>query len=135
MPASGAAGASRANAVYRIEKMDCPTEEALLRKSLEGLPGVQRLDFNLMERTLKVEHSLSDPISITDAIAALGMAPVLQPLAGPAVPRSTATAPAISRKQFTRPSCSPSRCWSRWSLRSHSGSRGTTGSTKPWCCW
>jgi len=87
-------------ALYKIEKMDCPTEEALLRKALGKLAGVRRLDFNLLERTLKVEHNLTDLEPITNAIAAIGMAPVLQVSATPSEPRATATAPAISRKQW-----------------------------------
>ncbi|MBI4196027.1 MAG: heavy metal translocating P-type ATPase [Betaproteobacteria bacterium] len=81
--------------------MDYATEEALLRKALQGLPGVLALDFNLMERTLKVSHTLADPKPITDAIAALDMAPVLQSSATHVPPRAVALAPAISRKQWT----------------------------------
>ena len=38
--------AESAQAVYRIENMDCPTEEALIRSKLGELPGVVGLDFN-----------------------------------------------------------------------------------------
>jgi Cd2+/Zn2+-exporting ATPase len=47
-----------AQAVYRIENMDCPTEEALIRSKLAGLAGVAGLEFNLMQRTLAVQHEL-----------------------------------------------------------------------------
>lgn len=33
---------------YRIDKMDCPTEEYLIRQKLESMKGVERLNFNLM---------------------------------------------------------------------------------------
>src|SRR5690242_8967932 len=33
----------------RIMQMDCPTEEALIRKKLAGLPSVKGLEFNLMQ--------------------------------------------------------------------------------------
>ena len=46
-------------AVYHIENMDCPTEEALIRGKLGGVPGVVELDFNLMRRTLTVRHTLA----------------------------------------------------------------------------
>ncbi|EWF80296.1 hypothetical protein L373_05588 [Klebsiella michiganensis] len=46
-----------AQAVYRIENMDCPTEEALIRSKLAGLAGVAGLEFNLMQRTY--HHPLS----------------------------------------------------------------------------
>jgi Cd2+/Zn2+-exporting ATPase len=34
--------------------MDCPTEEALIRASLREVPGVEELDFNLIDRVLTV---------------------------------------------------------------------------------
>lgn len=46
--------------VYRVDKMDCPTEEQLIRKRLEGHEGVQELKFNLMERKLTVIHTLEE---------------------------------------------------------------------------
>ncbi len=75
--------------VYRIDKMDCPTEEALLRKALGGLAGVQRLDFNLMDRMLSVTHVLSDAAPISAAIARTGMVPVLQPSSARQQPAAT----------------------------------------------
>ena len=33
---------------YRIDKMDCPTEERLIRNRLEPMLGIVRLDFNLL---------------------------------------------------------------------------------------
>lgn len=68
--------------VLRIDKMDCPTEESLLRKSLEGMAGVDSLQFNLMQRRLTVRHQLSDPASIIAAVVALNMEPVVQNAAG-----------------------------------------------------
>ena len=99
-PAPSAAPVIRTPALYRIEKMDCPTEEALLRKALGGMSGVRQLDFNLLERTLKVEHDLADLEPVTKAIAALGMEPVLQSSVTPPTEQSAATAPAISRRQW-----------------------------------
>ena len=34
--------------VIRIDQMDCPTEEGLLRQALGRLPGVGELSFNLV---------------------------------------------------------------------------------------
>jgi len=62
-----------AQAVYRIENMDCPTEEALIRGKLGGLPGVVGLDFNLMQRTLAVRHELPSLSSVEQALTAIGM--------------------------------------------------------------
>ena len=62
----------------RIEKMDCPTEESLIRQKLEGLKGVESLDFNLIQRKLTVKHHLQDAEPIIAAIAALDMEAVIE---------------------------------------------------------
>jgi len=59
--------------VFRIENMDCPTEEALIRDKLGKLDGIHRLEFNLIHRKLTVAHSLPGPASIESALAAIGM--------------------------------------------------------------
>ncbi len=62
-----------AQAVYRIENMDCPTEEALIRGKLAGLAGVVGLEFNLMQRTLAVRHELPSLSPVEQALKAIGM--------------------------------------------------------------
>ncbi|MDE2324657.1 MAG: heavy metal translocating P-type ATPase [Betaproteobacteria bacterium] len=62
---------------YRIDKMDCPTEERLIRNKLEGMPGVVQLDFNLLNRELTVYHRLDQPREIAAALDRLDMAPKL----------------------------------------------------------
>lgn len=62
-----------AQVVYRIENMDCPTEEALIRGKLAGLPGVVGLEFDLMQRTLAVRHELSSLASVEQALTAISM--------------------------------------------------------------
>ncbi|MBI5484321.1 MAG: heavy metal translocating P-type ATPase [Deltaproteobacteria bacterium] len=62
---------------YRIENMDCPTEEQLIRNKLEPMPGIVRLDFNLLDRELTVYHKLNDPQLIVSALIKLDMAPRL----------------------------------------------------------
>lgn len=66
----------------QIAQMCCPTEERLLRDALGKVPGVAQLDFNLMQRQLRVKHSLPDPEPIFAAIRALAMVPVSVPAAG-----------------------------------------------------
>jgi Cd2+/Zn2+-exporting ATPase len=61
--------------VYLIQKMDCPTEERLIRNTLESMQGIEELRFNLMQRELTVRHRLDDEAPIKDALADLGMAP------------------------------------------------------------
>ena len=62
----------------RIDKMDCPTEEALIRKALLGMEGVTDMQFNLMQRRLTVHHGLTDPAPIVAAIAALDLEPAVE---------------------------------------------------------
>jgi Cd2+/Zn2+-exporting ATPase len=79
---------------YRIDKMDCPTEERLIRNRLEPMSGVAQLNFNLLDRELTVYHRLDDSQPIADALAALDMAPRLLEAGAPA----TAVPPALSAK-------------------------------------
>lgn len=97
-----AGSSSEAQATYLIEKMDCPTEEALLRKALEGMPGVNSLQFDLMSRTLGVSHTLPDAASITAAIERLGMAPVLQDSSRPPPAVTREFGSGISKVQWLR---------------------------------
>ncbi|WP_322032572.1 heavy metal translocating P-type ATPase [Paraburkholderia sp. J76] len=60
---------------WRIENMDCPTEERLIRNRLEPMPGVVRLDFDLLARELTVHHRLDNTQSVVAALRALDMAP------------------------------------------------------------
>ena len=66
-------GQSLSQAAYKIENMDCPTEEALIKKKLEGMPGVDRLEFNLIQRVLTVHHSLDSLSEIEKALTSIGM--------------------------------------------------------------
>lgn len=59
--------------IYRIDNMDCPTEEALIRDKLGRIAGINSLDFNLIQRTLAVSHSLPSEAPIEAALAAIGM--------------------------------------------------------------
>ncbi len=63
---------------YRIENMDCPTEEALIRDRLGKVKGVSGLEFNLMQRVLSVSHNLPSTESVDKALASIGMKAVLQ---------------------------------------------------------
>jgi Cd2+/Zn2+-exporting ATPase len=74
---------------YRIEAMDCPTEETLIRNKLGNMAGVAALEFNLMQRVLTVHHTLASPDVLVKAIASLGMQ--AQPLADDASRGETPT--------------------------------------------
>lgn len=71
--------ASATRAIYRIVNMDCPMEEALIRKKLATVPGITGLEFNLMQRVLTVNHELPSTDAIEAALKAIDMAP--EPLA------------------------------------------------------
>lgn len=55
--------------------MDCPTEERLIRQKLGGLDGVERLDFNLLQRELTAHHRLADVGVLEAALNEIGMVP------------------------------------------------------------
>ena len=84
--ASGDARLSR----FRIQAMDCPTEQTLIQDRLGKLAGIEQLEFNLLNRVLGVRHSLGDTAGIEQAIGELGMH--AEPLADNDA--STAAAPA-----------------------------------------
>ncbi|VVE35894.1 heavy metal translocating P-type ATPase [Pandoraea horticolens] len=86
---------------FRIDQMDCPTEERLIRDQLEHRPGVDALYFNLLKRELTVvfddSASAADVAQRGEAVAGtlrkLGMTPV--PLVGG---NATAAPPPASHK-------------------------------------
>ncbi|BEI33017.1 heavy metal translocating P-type ATPase [Polynucleobacter sp. HIN5] len=58
--------------------MDCPTEEALIRKRLATVEGIAGLDFNLIQRKLSVSHNLDSLETIQSALVSVGMKAVLE---------------------------------------------------------
>ncbi|HEY9186226.1 MAG TPA: cation transporter [Salegentibacter sp.] len=42
--------------IFEISKMDCPSEENLIRMKLDGISGVKNLDFDIPNRKLSVFH-------------------------------------------------------------------------------
>lgn len=42
--------------IFRISKMDCPSEENLIRMKLEDIPDIENLDFDIPNRTLTIYH-------------------------------------------------------------------------------
>ncbi|MCP9757973.1 heavy metal translocating P-type ATPase [Aquitalea sp. S1-19] len=58
---------------FYIAAMDCPVEEALLRKKLGSMSGIATLQFNLMQRVLTVVHNGEMQDAIVQAISTLGM--------------------------------------------------------------
>ena len=42
---------------FSVPKMDCPSEERMIRLALEGLEGIESLSFDLSQRRVHVYHS------------------------------------------------------------------------------
>jgi Zn2+/Cd2+-exporting ATPase len=63
--------------VFRVEELDCATEENELREVLTPLSGVRGLEFDLVARHVRVRHELDTPESIASAIRGAGMRPKL----------------------------------------------------------
>jgi Zn2+/Cd2+-exporting ATPase len=70
--------------IFYIAKMDCPTEEQLIRNRLKSVEGIDRLDFNLMQRELTVTHRLDDERSIQSSLDSLGLGAKLKTPEAPA---------------------------------------------------
>lgn len=60
-------------AVFHVAGMCCPTEEGLIRSKIQNMPGVLGLEFNLMNRTVKVSHEPRALSKISEAMGSLGM--------------------------------------------------------------
>ena len=63
--------------VFRVEELDCATEENELRDVLTPLTGVRGLEFDLVARHVRVRHELNTADTIAAAIRASGMRPKL----------------------------------------------------------
>ncbi len=61
----------------KIDQMDCPTEEGLIRKKLKSMDGISGLQFNLMNRILTVSYPQGKLPEIMDAIKSLSYDPEL----------------------------------------------------------
>ena len=63
--------------VYAVPKMDCPSEERMIRLALNGVEGIRTLYFDLSNRRLKVVHD-GEAEPITAKLATLGLGASLQ---------------------------------------------------------
>ena len=70
----------------RITQMDCPTEQRLITDRLSGMNGVGQLSFNLLERTLTLQHSPEALEPALQAIRRLGFTPLPVTEPEPAAP-------------------------------------------------
>jgi Cd2+/Zn2+-exporting ATPase len=86
VPAPGPQAAHLRRTRLRIEQMDCPTEERLIRDRLANHPGIEQLSFNLLQRQLIIDHQSDALPAVLAALKELGMAGV------PVEDRATASA-------------------------------------------
>ncbi|UQY37404.1 heavy metal translocating P-type ATPase [Pseudomonas fulva] len=75
----------------RIEQMDCPTEERLITDKLARQPGIEALQFNLMQRVLTIRHRPDGLEPALQAIRELGFTPQLESGDGQHVPAEPVT--------------------------------------------
>lgn len=57
--------------LYKIPKMDCPSEERLIRMVLDDMQGIENLKFDLKNRELTVLHGEADPQAILSKLVPL----------------------------------------------------------------
>lgn len=60
---------------FKVEELDCATEEHELRNALGKVAGVSNLTFDLVARRVTIVHDLPDPAPLAATIKALGMRP------------------------------------------------------------
>lgn len=58
---------------FRIGQMCCPYEQTMIEGKLAKMSGIQKLEFNMMNRTMAVWHELPNTSSIEAAVLSLGM--------------------------------------------------------------
>jgi len=58
--------------IYKISKMDCPSEENIIRMKLEGILNIKHLDFDIPNRELTVYH-IGQTNEIEQSIIALNL--------------------------------------------------------------
>ncbi|MEJ6655000.1 MAG: cation-transporting P-type ATPase, partial [Pseudomonas sp.] len=56
--------------------MDCPTEQRMITDRLSGMPGIDQLRFNLLDRTLTIQHAPAALPPALQAIRSLGFSPL-----------------------------------------------------------
>lgn len=109
-PAEGNAGSEASEAsgnwisVYTVPKMDCPSEERMIRLALNGFEDIRGLSFDLSDRRLKVVHD-GEAEPITAKLATLGLGASLQETAAATLSQSRR-----SGIRLSLPSRSPAPC-------------------------
>lgn len=91
-----------AELLLRVPAMDCPTEEAQIRKALENFTEIRRLSFDLPGRVLTVDAPAALWPLVTDAIQAAGFK--TETLTVPVSPKQVSVRSAANSPDSSRPS-------------------------------
>lgn len=76
-PQTSTTNASAWVSVFAVPKMDCPSEERMVRLALDGLEAVRGLTFDLSSRRVRIVHDGAVQ-PITDRLTPLGLGATLQ---------------------------------------------------------
>ncbi len=76
--------------IFSIPELDCPSEEKLIRKQLQSMPGISGIDFNLMAQEVTITHTFNDHQPLLKAIQSIGMQASVKDTAQPAPQTTTA---------------------------------------------
>ena len=60
---------------FQVPAMDCPTEQTVIKNRLDGVDGIDSLDFDLIERVVTVRHAEGADPRIEAALRDIGMKP------------------------------------------------------------
>lgn len=63
--------------VFRVPKMDCPSEERMIRTALDGVEGVHGIACDLSGRKVRIVHD-GDAVSIAERLVKLGLGAELE---------------------------------------------------------
>ncbi len=73
LPTADSENSTEKQIVFLIKNMDCPTEEALIRNKLKNISAVKKLEFNLLQHTLRITHTLTSSETLETALTGIGM--------------------------------------------------------------
>ena len=58
---------------FLVAGLDCPTEEQMIRRQLQAIPEIEKMDFNFIGEEVTIYHSLDSIESLKAQIETLGM--------------------------------------------------------------
>lgn len=76
-PLSARASGATARVIFAIQKMDCPSEERLIRDKFAADARIEALSFNLIQRKLVVDHRLASVEPLLTMLESIDMDPVV----------------------------------------------------------